>query len=93
MNQYKSVTLLETIPTKMNIQTQKIELVKMILNTNDKSLLEIIKNIFTRQSVDLWDELDEEVKADVEEAIRQLDKGEGIPHERVMKKYKKWLQK
>ena len=77
----------------MNIQAEKIEIVKMILNSNDKSLLSTIKNIFKRQSVDLWDELDDEIKADIEEAIRQLDRGEGIPHEKVMKKYKKWLQK
>lgn len=77
----------------MNIQAQKVELVKMIVNTNDKSILDTIKKIFIGQKADLWDELDDQVKADVEEAIRQLDRGEGIPHEKVMKKHKKWLQK
>lgn len=75
----------------MNIQAEKIELVKMILNTNDKTLISTIKKIFTKKTVDFWDELDEEVKADVEEAIKQLERGEGIPHEKVMKRYKKWL--
>ena len=77
----------------MNIQAQKIELATLVLNTSDKSILKTIQELFSGKSVDLWDELDEEIQADVNEAIQQLDRGEGIPHEKVMKKYKKWLSK
>ena len=77
----------------MNIQAQKIELATLVLNTSDKSILKTIRELFSGKSVDLWDELDEEIQADVNEAIQQLDRGEGIPHEKVMKKYKKWLSK
>lgn len=38
-----------------------------------------------------WDEIPDDVNADVEEAIRQADKGETIPHTEVKKKYAKWF--
>jgi hypothetical protein len=40
---------------------------------------------------DLWDELDVEVKADVLEAIKELDNGGGKPHEEVKKKWEALL--
>ena len=42
---------------------------------------------------DWWDEMPDNVKADIEEAIRQADRGETIPHEDVKKKYSKWFTK
>ena len=44
-------------------------------------------------SDDWWDEMSDEERASVEEGIKQLENGEGIPHEEVMKKYSKWLTK
>lgn len=40
-----------------------------------------------------WDELHEEVKRDIDLAVEELDKGERVPHDEVMKKYDKWLKK
>jgi predicted transcriptional regulator len=42
---------------------------------------------------DFWDTLPDYVKEDVEEALQQSERGEGKPHEEVMKKYAKWLTK
>ncbi|MFI5196219.1 MAG: hypothetical protein ACHQD8_03950 [Chitinophagales bacterium] len=42
---------------------------------------------------DFWDELPGHVKDDVEEALQQSERGEGKPHEKVMKKYDKWRTK
>lgn len=75
----------------MNIQAEKIELVQMLLQTNSEKLIEKVKALLKSEQKDWWDEIDEEVKAAVEEGIAQLNRGEGIPHEEVMKKYKKWL--
>ncbi len=38
-----------------------------------------------------WDEMPDDVKADVEEAIRQANNGETIPHAEIKKKYAKWF--
>jgi predicted transcriptional regulator len=40
---------------------------------------------------DFWNELPDEVKIEIDEAIRQADAGELISHEEVMKKYQKWI--
>jgi hypothetical protein len=37
--------------------------------------------------------LHENVKADVELALKELDNGGGIAHEQVMKKHAKWQKK
>lgn len=75
----------------MNIQTEKLQLMKMLLETEDKSLLKQVKALFeARKPTDIWDEWDDEVRMDVEEAIRQADAGELIPHEKAVTMLKKW---
>jgi hypothetical protein len=37
---------------------------------------------------DFWDDLPEHVKAGIEEGLAQAERGEGIPHNEVMKKIK-----
>lgn len=64
---------------------------KMLLETEDKSLLAQIKALFeARRKGDIWDEWDDEVRTDVEEAIRQADAGELIPHKKAVAMLKKW---
>jgi len=48
---------------------------------------------FLDEEGDLWDELPDEVKADVEIAIHELESGKGISHHKMMKKHAKWLKK
>jgi hypothetical protein len=73
----------------MNIQAKKLELVQRILNTNKPSLLEKITKIFEQEGeTDWWDELSDEERASIQEGLDQLDRGEGIPHEKVMKEMK-----
>jgi thiamine pyrophosphate-dependent acetolactate synthase large subunit-like protein len=73
----------------MNIQAKKLELVQRILNTDKPSLLEKISKIFEQESeTDWWDELSDEERASIQEGLDQLDRGEGIPHEKVMKEIK-----
>ncbi|MEO0058723.1 MAG: hypothetical protein RLZZ312_370 [Bacteroidota bacterium] len=41
----------------MDIQLEKIALIKLIANTNDKDVLRSVKEVFTVQKEDFWDEL------------------------------------
>ncbi len=73
----------------MNIQAKKLELVQRILNTDKPSLLEKINKIFEQEGeTDWWDELSDEERASIQEGLDQLDRGEGIPHEKVMEEIK-----
>ncbi len=66
---------------------------KYIDEAEDKTVQMVYALLEAEQQYDFWDELPEGVKADIDEAIRQADAGELIPHEEVMKKYQKWLTK
>ncbi|MBI3500502.1 MAG: hypothetical protein HY063_01810 [Bacteroidetes bacterium] len=77
----------------MNIQAEKLALVKSLLEIKSEALLRQMKAILQGSKTDLWDELSEEQKASVKRARRQLAQGEGKPHKEVMKKYAKWLTK
>ncbi len=77
----------------MSLQPEKLEVAKMVLDTNNKSILMHIKNIFETEKIDLWDEMPSQIKKDVDEAFLQANSGFGKPNNEVMKKYKKWLIK
>lgn len=62
----------------------------MLLDTEDESVLNQIKSILESQySGKAYLEWDDEVKADVEEALAELERGEGIPHNEVMSEFAK----
>ena len=60
----------------MDIQLEKIELVKKLLATEDISVLNSIKKIFEKEEKDWWDDLTEEQKEFLEESLKQADNGE-----------------
>ncbi|EKT3966753.1 hypothetical protein ACSN7Q_002122 [Flavobacterium psychrophilum] len=72
----------------MNIQLEKLEIIKMLVETNDSSIIESIKKIFKSEKKDSWEELSEEQKTEIEEGERQIEKGEFFYYEDIMKKYR-----
>ena len=50
----------------MNIPLEKLELIKMLLETNDESVIASIKNVFTSKKKDWWEELSEEQRFEIE---------------------------
>jgi len=76
----------------MDIQTEKIELAKRLLDTDNKSIIDAIKSVFKSfESTENWGDLPDKVISDVEESNRQIDAGMGIPHDKARETYKKWL--
>ncbi len=69
----------------MDIQTEKIELAKLILSTNDTGLINKIKALFKDKEEDWWEELPASVKLGINESIEQADKGEFISYDDVKK--------
>ncbi len=70
----------------------KINFHHLIDGIEDASMLKrayaVVSALLTKKEVDFWDELSDEQKAEIEDSITQLDRGEGIPHEQVMKEIK-----
>ena len=73
----------------MNIQTEKIELVKMLLDTENPRIIESIKNIFKKEKTnDFWDELSTEQRIEIEMASLEIENGEITDYDIFMQKHR-----
>ena len=73
----------------MNIQAEKIELVKMILETDNPSILSSIKKMLRRESKkDFWDTLPQSQREDIMKGIEEIENGEIVDYEDFIKKHK-----
>ena len=73
----------------MNLQAKKIELVRLIINTEKPSLLKKVEEILKKEKEsDWWDEIGEEERKAIDQGINEADNGKFIPHEEVMKEVK-----
>jgi len=74
----------------MNIQTQKISLAKMILETDNPSILEAVKNIFVdAKHQDFWKTLTSTQKMEIEKGLSDLVSDDTVEYESLMKKHRK----
>jgi predicted transcriptional regulator len=71
----------------MDTQTEKLELVKRLLDTDDESVLQEVKTVFENQEKDFWIDLPMYVKAGIERSRKQAEAGLLTTHDEVMKKY------
>jgi len=73
------------------------EMRKEVKKYVDKADGKVVKMLYAmleaEQEDDWWDKLPKKIQAEIDEALTDLDKGNGIPHETVMKKYSKWFTK
>lgn len=59
----------------MNIELEKAELIKLLSETNDESIIASIKSIFKKETKDFWDELSEKQQNVINESLEQYEKG------------------
>lgn len=68
--------------------------VKKYIDEADDHVVKMVYSLLEAdREDDWWDDLPKEVQKSIDKAIKELDEGKGIPHEEVMKKYKKWFTK
>ena len=73
----------------MNIQAEKIELVKMLLDTENPKIIESIKKIFKKAKIaDFWDDLSVDQRKEIEKASREIENGEITDYESFMQKHR-----
>lgn len=70
----------------MNIQTTKIELVKMILNIENPEIITKVFKLLKKESPDFWAELSETEKEEINLGIEQLDRDEKVSFSSFLKK-------
>lgn len=73
----------------MSIQAEKLEIMKMILETNNPKILDSIKRIFKRETKkDFWETLSKNQKDDILKGIREIENGDMIDYEDFIEKHK-----
>jgi hypothetical protein len=77
----------------MDIQAEKIELAKLILNTNDTGLISQIKSLFRNKEENWWDELPDSVKQGVNQSVEQANKQEFVSLDTIKKEVNALLKK
>lgn len=73
----------------MDIQLEKIELMKLLRETENLSVATYIKNIFVKEKKDWWDELPNYAKEGIEEGECDIAEGRVHSYEEV-KQYFGW---
>jgi hypothetical protein len=70
----------------MNIQSKKLELVELVLKTDEIKILELAGKILLRKT-DWRDGLPDEIVESVERGLEQAKSGNTISHDKAMEKY------
>ena len=74
----------------MNIQIQKINLAKMILETDNPTILESVKNIFVKaKQQDFWETMPEEQRLEIDKGLAEIVSEDTVEYESVMNKHRK----
>ena len=82
----------------MNTSTAEIKnyLHKLIVETDDINVLSKVQAYFTTlksKNADWWDTISEQEKDAINTGLKQLENGEGIPHQEVKRKVDKLLSR
>ena len=73
----------------MDIQAEKLELIKMLLNTKKPTVLKSIRKIFEKEETsDFWNTLSEEDQEEIRLGIKELDQGEKYPYDEILSKHR-----
>ncbi|MBZ4041524.1 hypothetical protein [Flavobacterium hibisci] len=71
----------------MDIQLEKLELIKKLADTEDPAIIKSIQKIFTKKKKDWWDDLTEEQKDEIKFGEKQIENGEYSDFESFIQKY------
>ena len=74
----------------MNIQAEKLEIMKMILETDNPGILESVKRLFTKEPLkDFWTELPQEQKDEIIIGLQEIENGDTVNYDDFLKEHKK----
>ena len=62
----------------MDIQSEKLKLIKMLLETVDKAIIEAIKNIFKSEKKEAWKQLSAEEQEKIDLKIQEANRDDQV---------------
>lgn len=73
----------------MDIQAEKIQLAKLLLETENLNIIKSVKTIFQQnEAFDFWDELSPEQRKEIEKASIEIENGEFADYDSFMQKHR-----
>jgi hypothetical protein len=70
------------------MQAEKLQLMKLILETENPKILKSIKNLFFQEDkADFWNSLTDEQKEEINLGIAEIENGELLDYETVVRKH------
>ena len=73
----------------MNIQAEKLELVRLIVETDNPTILASIKKLFHKESPeDFWNTLPSDQRTEILEGLKEIDAGEIVDYQDFINKHK-----
>jgi len=73
----------------MNIKAEKLEIMKMVLETDNPGILNSIKKLFKKElNADFWETMPQDKKDEILMGIEEIEKGETVDYEDIIKKYR-----
>lgn len=70
----------------MDIQTSKIELVKLILNIDNSEFIDRVSSFIRNEKSDFWNDLSSSEQNDIRKGISDLENGKRIEFSEFLKK-------
>ena len=70
----------------MDIRTTKLELLKMILETDNNDFIQKLSDFVKNERVDFWDELTISEQSEIKKGIDELDNGKRVTYNSFLKK-------
>lgn len=70
----------------MDIRATKLKLLQTILDNENAEFIQKLSDFVQKEQPDFWEELSTAEKEEIEQGIRELDKGKRISYESFLKK-------
>ena len=73
----------------MNLQAEKLEIMKMILETKNPSILKSIKGLLWKdEKSDFWKTLSQSQKDDIQEGLNDIESGDVVNYDEFIEKHR-----
>jgi O6-methylguanine-DNA--protein-cysteine methyltransferase len=74
----------------MNLQARKIEIIKMVLETDNPEVLATIRELFLDETQeDFWKDLPLARQEEILQGIREIESGDVVDYEQLMQSHRK----
>ncbi len=76
---------------EIDIRNAKIELIQWLTTLEDSSLIQKIIDLRKNETIDFWNNLNDDEKKSIDKGILDAEKGDLKPNSEAKKIYGKWL--